>query len=83
MAKCENRVLRAMQKIWWMDAHLFAQWMENFIAILERKNNLNLTKTHLVILDGHKSHVILEVIAKAKEHGVDVITLPNHTSHEL
>ena len=36
-----------------------------------------------IILDGHKSHLTLEVIQKAKEHGVDMLSLPSHTSHVL
>ena len=37
----------------------------------------------LLILDGHKSHVTLEVLEKAKEHGVDMVSLPSHSSHEM
>jgi hypothetical protein len=37
----------------------------------------------LLILDGHSSHVPLEAIKQAKEFGLDMITLPSHTSHAL
>jgi hypothetical protein len=35
----------------------------------------------LLILDGHGCHVPLEAIEQAKELGLDMITLPLHTSH--
>ena len=66
-----------------MDSYLFVQWIEKVIAILKKKKILCLTKRNLLITDGHKIHVTLEVIIKAKENGVDLITLPNCTSHKL
>jgi hypothetical protein len=41
------------------------------------------TNRHLVILDGHGSHVTLEAIKQAHQFGLDMITLPSHTSHAL
>jgi hypothetical protein len=38
---------------------------------------------HLLILDRHNSHVTIEVVAKAKEVGLHLVTLPSHTSHAL
>ena len=34
-----------------------------------------------MILDGHKSHISLEVLQKARQHGLDMLSLPSHTSH--
>ncbi len=42
-----------------------------------------LTNQHLLILDGHGSHVTLETIEQAQDFGLDMITLPSHTSHIL
>ena len=36
-----------------------------------------------MILDGHKSHISLKVLMTTKEHGIDMISLPSHTSHAL
>ena len=36
-----------------------------------------------MILDGHNTHVTLEVINQAKEAGLDMVSLPSHTSHAL
>ena len=54
-----------------------------FISHHEKKGNLGPTKRMLLILDGHKSHVILEVLLKAMEHGIDMVSLPSHSSHEM
>ncbi len=37
----------------------------------------------MLILDGDGSHVTLEVIEQARKFGLDMITLPSHTSHAL
>ena len=57
--------------------------MDHFIKQLEAIGDLSPSNRHLVILDGHKSHGSLEVIQKAKHHGVDMISLPSHISHAL
>jgi hypothetical protein len=38
---------------------------------------------HLVILDGHDNHVTLKTIEQAEDFGLNMITLPSHTSHAL
>jgi hypothetical protein len=35
----------------------------------------------LLILDGHDNHVTLKTIEHAQELGLDMITLPSHTSY--
>ena len=37
----------------------------------------------LLILDGHNSHITIKVVAKAKEVGLHLVTLPSHISHAL
>ena len=59
------------------------EWVDYFIYKLESQEILSQEKRHLLILDGHKSHINLEILLKAKEHGIDMISLPSHTSHEL
>ena len=36
-----------------------------------------------MILDGHNSHVTLEVVHKCRVVGLDLLTLPSHTSYRL
>ncbi len=38
---------------------------------------------HLLILDGHDSHITLEAIKQAQEFGLNMVTLLSHTSHVL
>ena len=38
---------------------------------------------HLLILDGHHSHVTLEVVKISMESGIDIVSLPCHTSYTL
>lgn len=37
----------------------------------------------LLVLDNHESHIQIEVIRKAKEVGVHLLTFPPHCSHRL
>ena len=32
-------------------------------------------------MDDHPSHISSDIIAKARLHGVDIVTIPTHSSH--
>ena len=83
ISSCENGACMGMQENGYMDAANFNKWMDYFLNYYESRGNLSLTKRMLLILDGHKSHVTLEVLQKAKAHGLDMVSLPSHTSHAL
>ena len=44
---------------------------------------INAENRHLLVLDGHNSHVTLEIMTLAMNSGLDIISLPSHTSHVL
>jgi len=44
---------------------------------------MSLINRHLLVLDGHGSHFTLQIMKRAQEFGLDMITLPSHTSHVL
>ncbi len=44
---------------------------------------MSFTDRNLLILDGHGNHITLEAIEQAKDIGLNMITLPFHTSHAL
>ncbi len=44
---------------------------------------MSLINRHLLVLDGHGSHFTLQIMKHAQEFGLDMITLPSHTSHVL
>ena len=50
---------------------------------MRRGRGLDQTNRHLLILDGHNSHVTLEVVKISMEAGLDIVSLPSHTSHAL
>jgi hypothetical protein len=73
----------AMQPQAWMTAFLFDAWISHFIAALNKRGGVSPTNRHLLVLDGHNSHVTLDVVRKAATVGLDIVTLPSHTSHHL
>lgn len=73
----------AMQPRAWMTTYLFSAWISHFIACIRRFDVISPTQRHLLVLDGHNSHVTLEVATGARKVGLDLISLPSHTSHKL
>jgi hypothetical protein len=70
-----------MQSKAWMITFLFKEFLSFFKSSI--LNGISITNRHLLILDGHGSHVTLEVIEQAQKFGLDMITLPSHTFHAL
>jgi hypothetical protein len=66
-----------------MTCRLFSSWISHFVKSLETQGGISPTNRHLLILDGHGSHMTLEVVYKAMQIGLDLLTLPSHTSHRL
>lgn len=83
ICKCEVGATMSMQDNAWMSSYLFAGWISHFINVLGKRFGISPENRHLLVLDGHGSHVTLDVVVKAKEHGLDVLSLPSHTSHRL
>ena len=83
MRLCEDGACIGMQESWYMDTLNFSKWMSLFLNYHERMKFFSPTKRFLLVLDGHKSHISLQVLLKAKEHGVDMVSLSSHTSHAL
>ncbi len=73
----------AMQQRAWMTSYLFSAWISHFIASVRRVGAISPEHRHLLILDGHNSHVTLDVVREACAAGLDLLTLPAHTSHAL
>lgn len=77
----EVRACMAIQKKAWMTTYLFKQWLSFFQQSIPE--GISPANCHLLVLDGHGSHVGLEAMEQAKTMGLDIITLPSHTSHAL
>jgi hypothetical protein len=71
----------AMQKKTWMITFFFTKFL--FLFKRSIPSGVSVTNRHLLILNGHGSHVTLETIESAKDIGLDMITLSSHTSHAL
>jgi hypothetical protein len=80
---CEARATMAMQKRAWMTAYLFSAWISHFIKSVSSLGGILSTRRHLLIFNGHNSHVTLEMVREAREARLDLLTLPSHTSHAL
>jgi len=67
----------------WMTQYLFKERMVYFLKNVRGIHPLSPNCKHLLILDGHTSHITLEVVKIAMLSGVDLLTFPSHTSHAL
>ncbi|KAI5065630.1 hypothetical protein GOP47_0020325 [Adiantum capillus-veneris] len=75
---CEEGAMLACQKKAWMTGELFQAWLEHFEDSIPIRFGRD--HRHLLILDGHGSHVSLEVASKAFNSGIDIVTLPAQDS---
>ena len=66
-----------------MTSYLFGTWMSRFIELVRASSSISPSHQYLLILDGHISHVSVEVVKEAKRVGLNLLTLPSHTSHAL
>jgi hypothetical protein len=66
-----------------MTSYLFGAWVSRFIELVQESASISPEHRHLIILDGYISHVSIEVVQKARSVGLDLLTLPSHTSHAL
>jgi hypothetical protein len=81
--RCEQNAVMAMQSNAWMTRWLFESWISHFIGCLKKGPGIDQANRHLLVLDGHNSYITLEVVAVAMESGLDIVSLPSHTSHAL
>ncbi|GLJ31873.1 hypothetical protein SUGI_0641340 [Cryptomeria japonica] len=81
IANCEPGACMAAQPHAWMTKELFLNWLYHFARSV--LGGVSPTNRHLLIFDGHRSHVALTTIHEARSLGIDLLTLPAHTSHKL
>ena len=80
---CEDGAAMAMQPKAWMTGLLFYCWLDHFLKHITDTWDISTTNRHLLILDGHNSHISIDIVKKALAAGLNLITLPSHTSHIL
>ena len=79
----ENQAAMAMQPQVWMTQFLFSNWLSHFIQALGSRGGISNQNRHLLVVDGHTSHVTVDVVLQAMEVGLDVLTLPSHTRNAI
>ncbi len=60
---------------------LFKEFLSFFINLILK--GIFQCNMHILILDGHGSHVTLKGIEQAQTFGLDMVILPSHSSHAL
>lgn len=62
-----------------METPLFYDWFK--VVFVEYVKQLDGPK--LLILDGHSSHITLDIVRLAKENNIEIVCLPPHSTHIL
>ena len=64
----------------WSNTEIFKQYLtEHFLKFVPGRNDDYV----LLLLDGHKSHIAVDIIHWAQQHNIIIHILPAHTSHIL
>lgn len=63
----------------WSTAKIFLQFLEHII----NHTKPTVEKPILIIMDNHDTHISIEIIDKAKDNGVVLLTIHPHTSHKM
>ena len=66
-------------KTGWMNSELFSEVIDHFIHHSKSSKD----QPSLLVYDNHESHLSIEVLDKAKENGVTILTLPPHSSNKM
>lgn len=61
----------------WITKGLFLEWFKQFAQMISPLRPV------LLVLDGHGSHITIDVIYYARLNGIHLQCLPSHTSHVL
>ncbi|XP_071043034.1 tigger transposable element-derived protein 6-like [Parasteatoda tepidariorum] len=75
-SKVDKNLTLAVSETGWMTADIFDSW---FIIFCEQVK----TRPLLIIYDGHKTHMSMNVIAKARSEKISILKLPAHTTDIL
>ena len=71
----------AMRKKTWMTRTLFNEWINHSLHHIGKIYDISTENIYLLIMDGHNSHVTLDVAQTTQIIGLDLLTIPSHTSH--
>ncbi len=77
--ECKIGTCMVMLNKAWTTTFFFKEFQSFFKNLIS--SGILQSNIHLLILDGHGSHVTLKAIGQAQTFGLGMITLPSHTSH--
>ena len=63
----------------WMTYHNFLKFLEHFVKHIRASRD----KKVLLLLDNHQSHIHIDILIYARDHGVVRLSFPPHCSHKL
>eukprot|EP00918_Siedleckia_nematoides_P105401 GHVU01230209.1.p1 GENE.GHVU01230209.1~~GHVU01230209.1.p1 ORF type:complete len:440 (-),score=44.58 GHVU01230209.1:307-1626(-) len=63
----------------WQTATTFRKWLKYFVSVVK----CDTSKKVLLLIDGHKSHEVLDCVEEATAMGVEMVSFPPHTTHRL
>jgi len=78
---CELGACMAAHTHAWMTKELFLSCLFHFAT--SGPSGVSPNNRHLLILDGHGRHMDVQTIEEANNLGIDLLTLPAHTTHRL
>lgn len=63
----------------WSTEQIFRRYLDHFIAYAKPTKK----RPVLLTMDNHEMHISIEIIDKASDNGIVLLTLPPHTSDNL
>lgn len=63
----------------WITSDPFLEWDQMFLQSLPKDDS----RSHILLLDGHSSHVYKEFIKLLKSNNMHTMCYPSHTTHEM
>ena len=79
--KIEPNVVMSWQENGYMTTEIFLEWLQHFKANVPKE--ISRDNNHLLIIDGHCSHVTKDAMLYGLVVGLDILTFPTHSTHEL
>lgn len=79
--RCEPNAKMSLQENGWINEEIFCEWLNHFRDSVP--GGVSPERKHLLLVDGHSSHISYDVVNKATSYGIDIVVLPPHTSHKL
>lgn len=64
-----------------MTKKLFLNWIYHFASSIP--SGVSSKNRHLLVLDSHGRHIIVQTIEEEDKFKIDLLTLPTHTTHRL